>query len=34
VLAPVVIGSVAGFGASSYLVALDALVRHLASGSR
>lgn len=29
VLAPVVIGSVAGFGATSYLVALDALLRHL-----
>ncbi len=34
VLAPVVIGSVAGFGVSSYLVALDALVRHLGTGTR
>lgn len=31
VVAPVVIGSVAGFGAASYLVALDALLRHLST---
>lgn len=31
VLAPVVVGTVAGFGAASYLVAFDALMRHLSA---
>lgn len=33
-LAPVAVGSVMGFGADSYLVALDGLVRHLRAGAQ